>query len=272
MRAPALAFVVSTVVSISATQSPAMAANAIGVVSAAVGTPTSSGPGGNRSLAAGAPVYEDDKIVVRSGNAQITLDDGTRLVVGPGSTLVVDRFLMKGGNSAQKVSIKALRGTFRFITGRSAKGAYSIQTANATIGIRGTGFDFWSRAQTGVAVLDGSVKLCRNDNCVDLREGCEVGRASSNDTSKLSGRVKGTAISRNLPFVLNQGSLRAAFQLPIQDCRSSLSRVRDLGGKENPREGRPERDPPDRDPPDSPNDSPSNNDFPDTESSGNRID
>ncbi len=242
MRAPALALVVSTVVSIGAPQSPAIAADAIGVITAAIGTPTASGPGGDRKLAAGAPVYEDDKIAVRTGNAQITLDDGTRLVVGPGSTLVVDRFLMKGGNSAQKVSIKALRGTFRFITGRSAKGAYSIQTANATIGIRGTGFDFWSRAQTGVAVLDGSVRLCRNDNCVDLREGCEVGRASSNETSKLSGRVKGTAISRNLPFVLNQNSLRAAFRLPIQDCRSSLSRVRNLGGKDNPNEGRPERD------------------------------
>ena len=242
MRAPALALVVSTVVSIGATQSSAIAADAIGVITAAIGTPTASGPGGDRKLAAGAPVYEDDKIAVRTGNAQITLDDGTRLVVGPGSTLVVDRFLMKGGNSAQKVSIKALRGTFRFITGRSAKGAYSIQTANATIGIRGTGFDFWSRAQTGVAVLDGSVRLCRNDNCVDLREGCEVGRASSNETSKLSGRVKGAAISRNLPFVLNQNSLRAAFRLPIQDCRSSLSRVRDLGGKGAPSESQPSND------------------------------
>ena len=233
----ALALVVSTVLSLTATQSPAIAADAIGEVTAALGTPTASGPGGDRKLAAGAPIYEDDKIVVRNGNAQITLGDGTRLVVGPGSTLVVDRFLMKGGNSAQKVSIKALRGTFRFITGRSAKSAYTIQTANATIGIRGTGFDFWSRQQTGVAVLDGSVRLCRNDNCVDLREGCEVGCASSNETSKLTGRVKGTTISRNLPYVLNQSSLRTAFRLPIQDCRSSLSRVRNLGGKGNPNEG-----------------------------------
>ena len=168
-----------------------------------------------RAATAGLPPahrsYEDDKIVVRNGNAQITLDDGTRLVVGPGSTLVVDRFLMKGGNSAQKVSIKALRGTFRFITGRSAKSAYSIQTANATIGIRGTGFDFWSKQDTGVAVLDGSVRLCRNGNCVQLREGCEVGRAKNNETNKLAGRVKGTAIGNNLPYSLNQNLLRDSF-------------------------------------------------------------
>jgi hypothetical protein len=101
--------------------------------------------GGDRDLAAGAPVYEDDKIVVVKGNAQIILNDGTKLVIGPKSTLVLDRFLMKGGNTAQKVSIMALRGTFRFITGRSAKRAYDIQTANATIGIRGTGVDFWAK-------------------------------------------------------------------------------------------------------------------------------
>ena len=58
MRAPALALVVSTVVSIGATQSPAIAADAIGVITAAIGTPTASGPGGDRKLAAGAPVYE----------------------------------------------------------------------------------------------------------------------------------------------------------------------------------------------------------------------
>jgi hypothetical protein len=238
MRAPALALAVSTVFSMTANQSLAIAADAIGEVTATVGTPTASGPSGDRRLAAGAPIYEDDKIVVRNGNAQITLGDGTRLVVGPGSTLVLDRFLMTGGNSAQKVSIKALRGTFRFITGRSAKEAYTIQTANATIGIRGTGFDYWSKQQTGVAVLDGSVRLCRNDNCVDLREGCEVGRASSDETLKLTGRVKGRAIGNNLPYLVNQNSLRAAFRLPIQDCRSSLTRIRELDNKGNSGEGR----------------------------------
>jgi hypothetical protein len=122
---------------------------------------------------------------------------------------VLDRFLMKGGNTAQKVSIKALRGTFRFITGRSAKGAYDIQTANATIGIRGTGFDWWVRQETGAAVLDGSIKLCRDKtNCVEVHEGCEVGRAGSRETTKLEGRLKGQLIVQNLPYILNQASLR----------------------------------------------------------------
>jgi hypothetical protein len=222
MRLSAFGLIAATLISATALQTSAIAATAIGKVAATLGVPSASGPGGDRDLKAGAAVFEDDKIVVGSGNAQIILNDGTKLVIGPGSTLVLDRFLMKGGDSAEKVSIKALRGTFRFITGRSAKSAYDIQTANATIGIRGTGFDFWSRQVTGVAVMEGSVNLCHDKNCVVLREGCEVGRASNSDTRVLEGRVKGNAMAQNLPYVQNQNLLRTAFHLPIQDCKSSL--------------------------------------------------
>jgi hypothetical protein len=236
MRFLVSALVLSTVLATTAAQSPAFAADAIGEVAAAVGTPSVSGPGGDRVLKAGSAVYEDDKIVVRSGNAQIILNDGTKLVVGPGSTLVLDRFLMTGGNTVQKVSIKALRGTFRFITGKSAKSAYDIQTANATIGIRGTGFDFWVKQQTGAAVHVGSVTLCSTEsskNCVALHEGCEVGRAGGDEARKLTGQVKGKAISSNFPYILSQALLNAKFRLPIQSCGSSLrrSRGREGGGE-----------------------------------------
>ena len=235
MRSSSLTLIAAAILSAIACQSAAFAADPIGKVVAIVGTPSASGPGGDRNLKAGAAVYEDDKIEVSNGNAQIILADGTRLVIGPGSTLVLDRFLMTGGDTAEKVSIKALRGTFRFITGRSAKAAYDIQTANATIGIRGTGFDFWSQKQTGVAVLEGSVKLCRDDKCVDLHEGCELGRTTADESDKLEGRLKGRLIVNNLPYILNQDSLRTAFRLPIKDCNSSLPREREGGGnlKEN---------------------------------------
>ncbi len=225
MRFSVSALILSSLLSTAASHSPAFAADPIGEVAATVGKPSVSGPSGDRELSAGTPVFEDDKIVVRSGNAQIILNDGTKLVVGPGSTLVLDRFLMKGSNTAQKVSIKALRGTFRFITGRSAKSAYDIQTASATIGIRGTGFDFWSKQNTGVAVHLGFVTLCSGENtknCVALREGCDVGRAGGNEARELTARVKGTSIVNNLPFILSQASLNSKFHQPIQNCGSSL--------------------------------------------------
>lgn len=243
MRFAVSALVLSTVLFSTASQSPTLAANAIGKVEATVGTPSASGPSGDRDLAAGAPVYEDDKIIVSKGNAQIVLNDGTKLVVGPNSTLVLDQFLMKGGNTAQKVSIKALRGTFRFITGRSAKRAYDIQTANATIGIRGTGVDFWAKEKiTGAAVHVGFVNLCSNENgnknCVDLREGCDVGRVSGDEARRLTGRVKGTSLVNNLPWVLNQSVLRTSYRLPVLKCRSFLPQFQEGGGKEPQNGGR----------------------------------
>lgn len=198
-------------------------AAAIGEVVAVSGAPSASGPAGDRKLSAGSAVFEDDKIVVRSGNAQIKLNDGTKLVVGPGSTLILDKYVSSGTGAAQNVSVKALRGTFRFITGRSKKGAYKITTANATIGIRGTGFDYWVNTRTGVAVLVGAVKLSGNSGgSVNLRADCEVGRAGGGSAIRLDGVAKSNNLKRNFPFIASQSSLNSQFRLPITNCRTSL--------------------------------------------------
>ena len=190
---------------------PAHAADSIAKVVAIVGGPTAVGPGGSRKLAVGDDVFEKDKISVTSGNAQILFNDGTKLVVGPGSSLEINKYLMRGDSSAaQDFSIKALRGTFRFITGKSPKNAYNIQTANATIGIRGTGFDFWVKDATGVAVLQGKVRLCGKQNsksCVDLTPTCELGTTENASARKFTGELQGQKLRKNLPFILNQKSL-----------------------------------------------------------------
>lgn len=193
------------------------AADPIAKVVAAAGSPT----GGGRALRAGSPVYEGDRLVTGAGNIQILFIDDTKLVVGPNSNLVVDRFLMRGGNRVQKLSVNALRGTFRFITGNSAKNAYDIKTASATIGIRGTAFDFSSGRETLVAVLEGGVRLCARGQCETIPEGCGVGRARRNDVDELGGRAKGQAL-RQLPYIVNQGSLNRGFRLNTRSCRSSL--------------------------------------------------
>ena len=199
-------------------------ADPIAKVVAVVGSPTSSGPGGNRTLAAGADIFEKDKISVSSGNAQILFNDGTKLVVGPGSTLVISAYLMQGdGSSAQDFSIKALRGTFRFITGKSPKNAYDIQTANATIGIRGTGFDFWVQNATGVAVLKGKVRLCNklgSKACVDLNPNCEIGSTENGGAKKLTEGSLASRLKGHLPYILNQSSLRTQFRLNVTACKN----------------------------------------------------
>ncbi len=202
----------------------AVNAESIATVVAVQGTPKVTGPNGNRDLSAKSEIFEKDKISVGSGNAQILFTDGTKLVVGPGSTLVIEKYLMRGGSTAQSFSINALRGTYRFITGNGPKSAYNIKTANATIGIRGTGFDFWVKKKTGVAVLEGQVKLCglNSKTCVNLNAGCEVGVAEPGSAQLVRGYTKANSIVSNLPYILNQSSLNSRFRLNTGSCNKTL--------------------------------------------------
>jgi len=217
------------VICLYALTTPIQAATPIGKVFAKSGSPNATGPGGSRSLNQGSPIYEDDRVQTGNGNVQIIFIDDTKLVVGPNSTLVIDRFLMRGGNKARKFSIDALRGTFRFISGNSAKNAYDIKTANATIGIRGTGFDFSSGRATLVAVHVGRVKLCAYGNCETVDDRCGVGRAAGRDVEELGGRAKGSAI-RSLPYILNQAPLARPFRLNTSSCRSVASLFQNFFG------------------------------------------
>lgn len=199
---------------------PTLAADKIGNVVAVVGAPSASGPTGSRSLKKDSEVFEDDTITVTSGNAQLILVDGTRIVVGPSSKLLLDQFVRGEKSKAQRVAIKGLRGTYRFITGRSDKSAYKISTAHGTIGIRGTAFDFWSREKTGAVVLRGRVTLkAANNASVDVKSGCQMGVATVGSAELLSNKEKVASIKKNLPFLLDQSRLSSRFRLNVTSCR-----------------------------------------------------
>jgi hypothetical protein len=213
---------------------PAFAADKIGSVVAVVGTPTASGPNGSRSLKKDSEVFENDTITVTSGNAQLILDDGTRIVVGPSSKLLLDQFVRGEKTKAERVAIKGLRGTYRFITGKSDKSAYKISTAHGTIGIRGTAFDFWSRNKTGAVVLRGKVTLkAVNGPSVDVNSGCQMGEATLGTAQLLRNKDKTAAIKKNLPFLLDQSSLSRRFRLDATSCRLSSPETIGDGGPDN---------------------------------------
>jgi hypothetical protein len=197
----------------------AFAADVVGSVVAVVGQPTASSDGKLRNLAEGGEVFENDRITVAKGNAQLTLRDGTKLVVGPDSTLLLNQFVMRGEKKAQKISIKALRGTYRFFSGNSPKTAYKISTSSATIGIRGTVFDFWVKKKTGAVVFDGAVDLGGLESgVVRVNEGCNMGEATPTKARLLKGAEKTKTIRDNLPFILDQSKLTKAFQVNAADC------------------------------------------------------
>jgi hypothetical protein len=96
------------------------------------------GPGGERLIELQGAVFMGDQIVAGpEGLAQIKFIDDTRLVVGPNSRLTIDKFVFNPDNTAQEVSINMIKGTFRFISGRSPSGAYTLRTPTMTAGIRG---------------------------------------------------------------------------------------------------------------------------------------
>jgi len=111
---------------------------AVAVVQSAFGA----GPGGSRVLQPQQPVFTGDRINTGPvGEVQIRFRDETRLVVGPNSSLTIDKFVFAADGTAQEVVLNAAKGAFRFISGISPYQAYSFRTPTATIGVRGTRFD-----------------------------------------------------------------------------------------------------------------------------------
>lgn len=109
-----------------------------GIVLAVVQQSEADGKTGKRVLLQEAAVFSGDQIITGpTGEAQIKFRDETKLVVGPNSTMVIDAFVFAGEDTARQISINALRGAFRFISGNSPKDAYKITTPTSTIGIRG---------------------------------------------------------------------------------------------------------------------------------------
>jgi FecR protein len=101
------------------------------------------GSAGSRPLLTNGDIFTGDRITTDAkGEAQLHFTDDTRMIVGPNSDIAIDKFVVSGPANAQKVTINAAKGAFRFITGTAPKQAYEIDTPVATINVRGTMFDF----------------------------------------------------------------------------------------------------------------------------------
>ena len=117
---------------------PVVVAQPSGVVLAVVQQSEIDTATGRRVLVQEAAVFSGDRIITGpGGEAQVKFRDDTRLVVGPNSMMTIDAFVFNDDDTARQISINAVRGAFRFITGNSPKDAYSITTPTATIGVRG---------------------------------------------------------------------------------------------------------------------------------------
>jgi hypothetical protein len=168
MRIPALLAALCLL----AVAGPAAAAEAIGSVTRIEGEARGKLNGNDVTIRFGAEILLDEQLTTGAGaRLEVTFVDGTKLTVGEKATLTVDRFLYRPrglGNAFNAV----VTGPFRFVSGKLGKTAASsaqVQTAFATIGIRGT--NFWGGpidGHSGVVLLSGAVTVGNSAGSVEL--------------------------------------------------------------------------------------------------------
>lgn len=125
-----------------------------------------------RDLTLGDDVHQDELIEVGPDSiGELEFDDETKLALGPGSRMMLDKFVYNGEKSKGDIVVNLVKGAFRFITGVASKPSYRIKTPGAAITVRGTVFDtFVSQDNTiWLLLLEGGITAC-NDRatCKDL--------------------------------------------------------------------------------------------------------
>lgn len=75
------------------------------------------------------------------GKVGVTLNDDTRLSLGPNSELKLERFMFTPADSTFGLALKFVKGAATYVSGRIAKlapGSIRLETPAAIIGVRGT--------------------------------------------------------------------------------------------------------------------------------------
>lgn len=190
-----------------------MAAEQIGKATAITVTVT----GGSGPISVNSPIYRDERIrVSSSGAGQFVFRDGTKLAVGPNSSLVLDRSIFDDSDSFKTLTINATKGSFRWISGSSKSSAYKIKTPLGTLGVRGTAFDFYVGPSSATIVLiKGQADLCGKGGCRRLSNGCDAAVATPGGVSTIDPKsktvVRGVKDQTSFPFMTGQRRLPSAF-------------------------------------------------------------
>src|SRR5262245_45812134 len=194
--------------------------------------------GATGPLVVRAPVHRDERIrTSNTGLGQFVFLDGTKLAVGWGSSVVIDKYVFDDSNSVKKLSIRAVKGTFRWISGNSGSSAYQILTPAGTIGVRGTAFDFHilPNGTTAVVLLNGSVRMCGANGCRRLKRPCDCVISTPNggvtDPRKVNRSIFTTlGTSRALPFLSGTQSLTRGFGGTAINCGLSMAAMGEKKG------------------------------------------
>jgi hypothetical protein len=158
-------------------QSEAFGAQQIGVAAAVNNQVEGLSGSSARRLAAGSGVFANER--VRTGDAstaQLLFLDKTTVSIGPKAELTLDKFVFDPDRGRGQVVLDIVRGSVRFATGSQNPNNYSIKTAVASLGIRGSVVHISvqpGQAFFGVAEGAAQIKLL-NGQVINLLAGWAV--------------------------------------------------------------------------------------------------
>ena len=157
-----------------------------------------------RTLATGDDVVQEEVIAAGADSiAEIMLRDQTKLALGPGSRLTLDRFVYNPDRPNGAIVLNLIKGGFRFITGVAAKPFYSIRTPVAAITVRGTIFDIYVEEGGPVWLLlhEGSIRACNErGECRSLDDPCRLLRIGAGGELQDPGTWNALPAARDVNF------------------------------------------------------------------------
>lgn len=185
-------------------------------------------------LAVGKSVHRGEQIRSQpQSSAEFVFKDQTRLAVGANASLYLDEFVYAGAGGANKIILNAVKGAFRFSSGKAGSKSYSIRTPTSTVGVRGTLFDGYIGADGSafIVLLGGEVEVCNHGGaCVQLTDPCQCALVQPDGRIRGARRpnqqiLQGASPGNAVPFLLNQSALNPQMQVPTRVARNCIGGV-----------------------------------------------
>lgn len=188
--------------------SPTKAAESIGAAVVVVNQVTAAYNRDTRTLTQGGDVHQNELIeVATDASSELVLNDETKMALGPGAKLMLDKFVYDGEKTKGNIAVNLMKGAFRFVTGVATKPSYVVRVPQASITVRGTIFDVYVQ-DNGVSWLllhEGAVTVCNErGKCRDLDEPGKLIRINDGDVgapSRWTNLKQKTNFDDAFPFV-----------------------------------------------------------------------
>lgn len=131
--------------------------------------------GTRRPLARGEKVSAGETVDTGAGRTQLRFTDGAMVSLQPQTQFRIDAYEFRGqADGGEKGFFSLLKGAMRTITGaigKSDRKAYRLDTAVATIGIRGTEYAVSYGRSITVSTNSGLIEVCNNAGCLLVEAG-----------------------------------------------------------------------------------------------------